>query len=189
MAKIIGFEKWNSRKLFVLHMETPLHDVENKLGLKNIPFDERTCEEKDLDEVWNSIKDEYCGVIISGSRKWQEELPPVPLNILSTDKPLLGICYGNEMLGLHLGSKIIDCEKPGEHSEVIGKLFPSVLFKGMDLEVDHILTMAHDYMLDSVPNGCKIIAQTNMTPIAGFECLSRRKWGIQFHPEKNLQIT
>ena len=56
----------------------------------------------------------------------------------------------------------------------LSNLYESILFKGMDLNDDYMVTMAHDYMLQNIPIGSKLIAKTEMTPVAGFELLKKK---------------
>lgn len=185
LTRVPPFKSWIKRKILVLHMEAPALDVETCLKMSEIPFISLPYDEKDIKEDITTILDECFGVIITGSRKVKEKLPPLPGIILDSNLPHLGLCYGCEILGIHMGASVIECNPPiGEYSEVDITLYPSLLFKGLDIRSDEIVTMAHSYMLNEAPPGCDVIASTKKTPIAGFECPSKGIFGLQFHPEK-----
>lgn len=187
LKRIQSYEKWEKRKLLVLHMETRNLDVESCLRLADIPFMALNCEDSKLRTKIKDLEDQICGIVITGSVKLNEELPGVPEFIIKLKTPILGLCYGNEWLGQMLGAKVVECNPPmGEYSEVEGTLYDSVLFKGIDISNKVILTMAHSYMLNDAPKGCKKIASTKLTPMAGFENNNKKIYGLQFHPEKGL---
>lgn len=152
-----------------------------------IPFDE--FEQEDVDSLGNKIH-KYCGLIIGGGRLDQGENPPaLPEYIEDLHIPILGICLGNEILGLHLGSNLINCNGGfdlGEGSEVIAEIYPDEIYGDLPAPSNQMVKMEHFYMLDKEPNGSKLIASTRETPIAGFHHEEKSIWGLQFHPEKDL---
>ena len=161
--------------------------LENSLSLLGIPIIVYDCVvENNLEERWQKDKDLICGVIISGSRTVPEYhlMPAFPSEIIE-NLPTLGICYGHELLGEILGAKIVDCGPNGEHLSTIAKLYKNSLFEGIDTSEKWQVTMKHDQMLASLPNGCELIASTALTPVAGFFSPEKNWWGIQFHPEKD----
>lgn len=185
IKRIQSFEEWKKRKLLVLHMETRFLDVESCLRMSEVPFYALSCEDDKLEEKIKKLKTEISGLIITGSRKKHEDLPGVPEFVLDLDIPILGLCYGNEWLIQMLGGKIIECNPPmGEYSEVEAVFENSIIFQGIDISQKIIVTMAHNYMIGELPLGCKKIASTKLTPIAGFENAEKRLFGLQFHPEK-----
>jgi GMP synthase-like glutamine amidotransferase len=185
ITRIPPFQEWKKRKLLVIHMEAPHLDVETCLKLARIPF---SVLEFDDEKLINKIKtqlNECIGIIITGSINYGQELPAVPNMVMEAKVPKLGLCYGCEELGQFLGANIIDCNPPlGEKSEVAAKLEKCVLFDGIDTDDQTMVTMAHDNMIDKVPDGCRVIASTDLTPVAGFECPDMGIFGLQFHPEK-----
>ena len=60
-----------------------------------------------------------------------------------------------------------------------------MIFNGIDISQEQMVKMEHYKMLDKIPPGAKLIASTNMTPIAGFHHKEKEVWGLQFHPEKD----
>lgn len=188
LQRVPPFEAWKRRKFLVLHMQTPFLDVETCLKLANIPFKALAYDEiKMEDDLVKEISDSF-GIIITGSwlgKKISRMKPEIPRAIYESPLPKLGLCFGHEEFGKYLGARLVECNPPfGEQSETEVKLFQSPLFEGLDLDADYIVFMAHDYMLDEVPENSELIAQTRITPIAGFQCLSEKMFGLQFHPEK-----
>ena len=183
LNRVQPFMSWINNKILVMHMEAPHLDVEIQLRANRIPFTSVAYDDPNVDEILKSKLNECFGIIISGSRVTSIQLP---LRILESKLPKLGLCYGMEELGSYLGSEIIDCnDGVGEYSEVIARLYPSVLFKGIDTSAGQMVFMAHKYMLASLPKNCRLIAETNETPIAGFENTEIGVFGLQFHPEKS----
>lgn len=170
-------------------METKFLDVESCLTAEGIPFLAISFDESGLEKKITKELKSSCGIIITGSRKLHEDLPGIPDTILSSGLPILGLCYGYEWLGYMLGAKLIECNPPlGEHSEVEAKLHPSILFDGLDTKDLVFVTMAHNYMLEDLPQGSRLIASTKKTPIAGFESTERSIFGLQFHPERDGSV-
>jgi len=162
-------------------------DVETCLRGVHIPFVSLPFDEVGLEKDIENHLDDSIGIIITGSRLVNHKLPELPLIVAECGLPKLGICYGHEALGKYLGSDIVKCNPPaGEMSRVITKFYPSVLFNGINMEDETIEKMEHFYMLDKLPNDCKLIASTKLTPIAGFECIEKGIFCIQFHPEKGF---
>jgi GMP synthase-like glutamine amidotransferase len=186
LKRIPPFKEWEAEKFLVVHMATPMLDVESCLALAQIPFISIAYDSESIEtDIRNNIRNSF-GIIITGSRKVNKVLPNLPKAILESRLPKLGFCYGHEVLGTYLGANLIECNPPvGERSEVEAVLYPSVLFEGLDLDVKYMVNMAHDYMLETVPAGSKLIAKTHLTPIAGFENLENKTFGLQFHPEKD----
>jgi GMP synthase-like glutamine amidotransferase len=183
LNRVKPFKSWVNNKLLVMHMNAPHLDVEIQLRANRIPFVAVAYDDPNLDELLDSKLSECFGIIISGSRDTSIRTSS---KIFESKLPKLGLCYGNEELGSYLGSEIINCnDSIGEYSEVIAHLYPSILFEGLDITEDQMVFMAHSYMLASLPRGCRLIAETKETPIAGFENLDIGVFGLQFHPEKS----
>jgi GMP synthase (glutamine-hydrolysing) len=187
LKRIKSFDDWSKRKLLVIHMETRNLDVEACLRTSSIPFYAIMYNMDGLDKKVKELTKEIAGIIITGSIKNGEKYPDLPDTVIKLNVPILGLCYGNEWLARKLGGKIIECNAPvGEYSEVEAVLDNSILFKGIEGTGKTIVTMAHKYMMNDLPNGCRKIASTKLTPIAGFENLKRKVFGLQFHPEKGF---
>lgn len=188
VEKLLNYKSWKRRNILVLKMLTATDILESSLQLMGIPhivYDTKI--EPDLQKQWKKDQDTVCGIIISGSRT-DHELhiePAFPEEIIES-LPVLGLCYGHEILGNLLGSKVVDCNPPyGEHSMVEISLHEDLLFEGIDVSKKYMAQMNHDQMLQSLPTGAKLLASTSMTPVAGFHHDRTNWWGLQFHPEKD----
>ncbi len=123
------------------------------------------------------------GIVLSGgpSVVYEEDAPKLDPEILNLGIPILGICYGAQLLGHMLGGKV----EKAAHREYGKKelhLEPShALFKDLDQHTS--CWMSHTYYLASPPEGFAIIAETDTCPVAGVANDSKQIYGLQFHPE------
>ena len=124
------------------------------------------------------------GIILSGSSHSiisDDKKYIIDTEILKLGVPVLGICYGMQLLAHLLGGKIT-----GSGSNEYGKTkinidTSSLLFNG--LKPIETCWMSHRDSVSVLPPLFRIIASTNSLPIAGIEEPSRKIYGIQFHPE------
>ena len=187
MKNIFDYNRWLKNRIGILNMTPYKSQIISSMDLLNIPtlvFQYSESLKKEFDIAEKNI----CGFIISGGFIKKGEIPPnLPMNILNSSLPKLGICLGHEIFGTYLGSSLIPCNSPGggEHGEVMIKLHKNVIFEGIETNIMETVKMEHDLMLDSVPPGSDIIASTHMTPVAGFHSETKNIWGLQFHPEKD----
>lgn len=123
------------------------------------------------------------GIILSGgpSSVYEENAPKCSPLIFSGRYPVLGICYGMQIMAHMLGGKVVRGEK-GEFGKTLLKVeSDSDLFDGLDKEF--IVWMSHNDIVIRAPENFRVIASTDNTPIAGIEDGERKIYGIQFHPE------
>lgn len=123
------------------------------------------------------------GIILSGgpSSVYEEGAPRCSPLVFSGKYPVLGICYGMQIMVHMLGGKVVKGEK-GEFGKTLLKVeLDSPLFDGLDREF--IVWMSHNDIVIKAPENFKVIASTDNTPIAGIEDNERKIYGIQFHPE------
>jgi GMP synthase (glutamine-hydrolysing) len=123
------------------------------------------------------------GVILSGSPDsvCRDGSPSLPLEFFDSGLPILGICYGLQLIAQALGGRVV----PGGDRREFGKatvdvLDPDTLFAGIP---EHFQGwMSHGDRVDSLPPGFRMLAQSgNIIAAAADE--GRRIWGLQFHPE------
>ncbi len=124
------------------------------------------------------------GVILSGSpHSVRETAAPNPdLSGIRGKLPLLGVCYGAQLLaqqggGEVLPSKIREYGRANLSTVVSGDL----LFK--DVPSNSQVWMSHGDTIASVPDSYTIVASTADVRVAGYHITGETTWGIQFHPE------
>ncbi|MDX1920971.1 MAG: glutamine-hydrolyzing GMP synthase [Candidatus Caenarcaniphilales bacterium] len=125
------------------------------------------------------------GIILSGgpASVYEKGSPEIDPEIFSLGIPVLGICYGMQIMVLANGGKVSPLHMGGgEYGRA--KLFIDVqegLFSG--LENSLFTWMSHGDSVVTLPDGFQIAAHTARTPIAAIANHQRRLYGVQFHPE------
>ncbi|MCW5626370.1 MAG: glutamine-hydrolyzing GMP synthase, partial [Burkholderiales bacterium] len=126
------------------------------------------------------------GVILSGSPASvpADGSPRAPQVLFDSGVPILGVCYGQQVMSEQLGGKV----EPGDSGE-FGRAFltvtePCVLFDGLwEVGERHQVWMSHGDKVTALPPGFKLMASTPSCPIAGIADETRGYYGVQFHPE------
>jgi GMP synthase (glutamine-hydrolysing) len=123
------------------------------------------------------------GVILSGgpASVYAEGAPPLDPELLELGVPILGICYGMQLLALELGGRVQGAEI-GE----FGRSQLTVHSKGELLAgtpADQSCWMSHRDTVYEAPPGFDALASSTASPVAAFESRARGIYGIQFHPE------
>jgi GMP synthase (glutamine-hydrolysing) len=123
------------------------------------------------------------GVILSGgpASVYAEGAPPLERELLELGIPVLGICYGMQLIALALGGKVQGAEV-GE----FGRSQLTVTDNGRLLAGtpgEQTCWMSHRDTVFSPPPGFTALASSTASPVAAFESAERGVYGIQFHPE------
>jgi GMP synthase (glutamine-hydrolysing) len=122
------------------------------------------------------------GIIISGgpASVYQEGSPDIDPAILATGHPVLGICYGHQLLAYHLGGKVEKGER-GEYGLAnLTLTSPDDLWTGVE---DSQIWMSHFDHVSAAPPNFRTIAKTETSGIAAMADSARKLYGLQFHPE------
>ena len=125
------------------------------------------------------------GIIFTGGPNsvYLEESQHVDRAIFDLGIPILGICYGAQLIAYTLGGKV-DTAPTSEYGRTeISYDRTSVLFK--DVPEKGIAWMSHTDYIAQVPEGFKVTAKTAVCPVAAMECPERKIYAIQPHPEVN----
>ncbi len=130
-------------------------------------------------------------IILSGGPEsvTARNVAEVPACIFTMGLPVLGICYGMQIMARQLGGKVVNAERREfGYAEVRARGHSSLLHEIADTVNDagHGLLnvwMSHGDRVAALPPGFKIIASTDNAPIAGMADEQRRLYGLQFHPE------
>ena len=123
------------------------------------------------------------GIIFTGgpNSAYLEESPKIDKEIFEIGVPILGICYGVQIMAHTLGGNV----RRGNTSEKeYGKTqitySESALFEGISTNT---VWMSHTDLIDVLPEEFKIVAHTNDCPVAAMENTDKKLYGVQFHPE------
>jgi len=123
------------------------------------------------------------GIILSGgpASVYAENAPRCDKNIFALDIPILGICYGLQLIIHTLGGKI-QRSSAREYGNAALKINSSSgLFENIPRETS--VWMSHGDKAVSVPGSVEILASSENTPYCAVKLQKREIYGIQFHPE------
>ena len=123
------------------------------------------------------------GIILSGgpASVYDKGAPQIDLQIFSLGIPILGICYGLQLIARHLGGQV---EFSGRREYGAGLLQideHTPLFDGLGEHMD--IWSSHGDKLTALPEGFRTIAHTENSPFAAIENDASQIYALQFHPE------
>jgi len=133
-------------------------------------------------ESFSEFKD-LKGIILSGGYDsvYSNDAPWPDNRVWEFGIPILGICYGMQLIAEHFGGKVT----PSTHREFglanINIKDKSSLFDG--LSFNETVWMSHGDKLSRIPRGFKITAESNNSLCAAIENVEKNIYGVQFHPE------
>lgn len=125
----------------------------------------------------------YSGIIFTGGPNsvYDERSPHYDPAILYAGVPILGICYGCQLMAYMAGGEVASAENSSEYGKTLVELSDSVLFGG--IESESICWMSHTDFVRTPPQGFRVIATTQKCPCAAMCDEKRKLYGVQFHPE------
>ena len=128
------------------------------------------------------------GIIFTGgpASVFGEESPKCDSKIFELGIPILGICYGMQLMAYTLGGNVAHAEKREYGTTDVKIDNTSKLFQGFG-DTNGFL-MSHTDFVEIVPEGFKNIGSTSSCPNAAMENEEKKLYGIQFHPEVNNSI-
>lgn len=128
------------------------------------------------------------GIIFTGGPNsvYDEASPKVDPGIFELGVPILGICYGCQLMAQTLGGRVVPAED--DRAREYGKTdtyfkTKCMLFK--DIPEKSVTWMSHGDYMAQVPSGFALTAHSESCPSAAIADESRRFYGVQFHPEVN----
>ena len=128
------------------------------------------------------------GIIFTGgpASVFGEDAPRCANGIFELGIPVLGICYGMQLMAYTLGGKVAhaNTREYGETNVSIDNT--SDLFNGFSTQ--NVFLMSHTDYVENVPEGFKKIASTPVCPNAAMVEPQKKLYGIQFHPEVNNSV-
>jgi len=133
---------------------------------------------------WEEIQSyNPAGIVLSGgpSSVYDADAPKVDDGVFHYDKPVLGICYGLQLITHKLGGKVSAAAKREYGHADVEVLNGSKLFKDVPQNLN--VWMSHGDDAKELPPGFHLVARTPNAAIAAIEDPERQIWALQFHPE------
>ena len=126
---------------------------------------------------------EPAAIILSGgpSSVYEDGSPALDSKILELGVPILGICYGFQVLAHHLGGRVDKTGKKEYGGTDLTVNKSGTLLSGQPLS--QVCWMSHGDQVVQAPEGFDVLASTATTPVAAFESKERKIYGVQWHPE------
>ncbi len=125
------------------------------------------------------------GIIFTGGPNsvYDENSPHIGKEIFELGVPVLGICYGCQLMAYTLGGKVSSCvtSEYGKTETIYDN--SSLLFKGLPEKA--VSWMSHTDFVSEIPEGFKVTAHTADCPAAAYENAEKKLYAVQFHPEVN----
>jgi GMP synthase (glutamine-hydrolysing) len=124
------------------------------------------------------------GIILSGgpSSVYDPGAPTASPELLDLDAPILGLCYGMQLLAQLAGGAVVPAGRR-EYGRAQVKVRGGRLFLGFDPGEITTVWMSHGDHVAQVPPGFRVTAESDNSPIAGMEHETRPILAVQFHPE------
>lgn len=125
----------------------------------------------------------YKGIILSGgpSSVRDEKSLTCDLGIFDLDVPVLGICYGHQVIAANLGGHVEQGKVREYGSATVNFSEKKKIFEGLNNSED--VWMSHFDQVVDVPEGFSVVGATSHCPIAAMADYKRDIYGVQFHPE------
>ena len=126
---------------------------------------------------------DYRGIIFTGGPNsvYDPESPHYDPRILELQIPILGICYGAQLLAFLAGGTVSSADSGSEYGKTVLSVKDHPLFQ--DIPEKSTCWMSHTDFISSPPEGYQVIASTEKCPCAAMANDSKRLYGVQFHPE------
>ncbi len=123
------------------------------------------------------------GIIFTGGPNsvYGEDSPRCDKEIFELGIPVLGICYGSQLMAYMLGGAV-DTAPVREYGRTEVEVdTTSKMFEGVSSTT--ICWMSHTDYISKAPEGFKITAHTSVCPVAAMECAEKNLYAVQYHPE------
>ena len=123
------------------------------------------------------------GIIFTGGPNsvYGEDSPRCPKEIFEMGIPILGICYGSQLMSYMLGGSVKTAPVSEYGKTEVAVDTESALFKNVSPST--ICWMSHTDYIEKAPENFKITAHTPVCPVAGMENAEKKLYAVQFHPE------
>ena len=123
------------------------------------------------------------GIIFTGGPNsvYLEESPHIDPDIFNMNIPILGICYGSQLIAYTLGGQVATAPVSEYGKTQVSVDQSSILFNNVEATTD--CWMSHTDYIAKAPEGFCVTAHTPVCPVAAMECPERKLYATQFHPE------
>ncbi len=123
------------------------------------------------------------GIIFTGGPNsvYGEGSPICDKAVFELGVPVLGICYGSQIMAYMLGGKVASAPVSEYGKTEVQVNTDTVLFQGVSSRT--ICWMSHTDYIESAPSDFTVTAHTPVCPVAAMECPDRKLYAVQFHPE------
>ena len=123
------------------------------------------------------------GIIFTGGPNsvYGEDSPLCDKALFEAGIPVLGICYGSQLMSHMLGGKVATAPVSEYGKTEVDVDTTSKIFEGVSKKT--ICWMSHTDYIETAPEGFKITATTPVCPVAAMECADKNLYAVQFHPE------
>ncbi len=123
------------------------------------------------------------GIIFTGGPNsvYKEDSASYTKEIFDLNIPILGICYGSQLMAYKLGGEVATAPVSEYGHTNVNLDTSSLLFEGVDEE--NVCWMSHTDYIKTQPEGFKITGHTPVCPVAAMENKERKLYAVQFHPE------
>ncbi len=112
---------------------------------------------------------------------YDEKSPKVDKGVFELGIPVLGICYGTQLMAYSLGGSVATCDNSEYGKTLTNYDTTSLIFKGLP-EVG-TSWMSHTDYIDKLPEGFVATSYTSDCPVASMANAQKKLYGVQFHPE------
>jgi GMP synthase (glutamine-hydrolysing) len=128
------------------------------------------------------------GIILSGGPKsvYEEGAPAVEEALFELGVPVLGICYGMQLMSRHFGGRVVPAGKREYgHATLMPCGTPGPLFDEFFVGGKSPVWMSHGDHVEEVPAGFEVVGYSDNAPVCAIQNVERNLYGVQFHPEVN----
>jgi GMP synthase (glutamine-hydrolysing) len=129
------------------------------------------------------LREKPGGIIFSGGPNsvYDPGAPSLDLKVFQQNIPILGVCYGQQLMTHLLGGKVVAAPEREYGSAQLEITTPHTLFQNVSRSTT--VWMSHGDFVEQLPAGFISLATTSSSPFAAIAHLQRKIFGIQFHPE------
>ena len=130
------------------------------------------------------LKDESVkGIVFSGGPNsvYEDNSFTISEEVFKLGKPILGICYGMQLMAHILGGHVKSCDSSEYGGQELEVVADSLMFD--ELPVKQIVWMSHGDQVDKLPDGFEVVANSINCPIAAMQNVDKKFYALQFHPE------